>query len=81
MQTMRSQIVKVVTTMTERPRSTVITIRIVTPTLTLKNPEFCPHFFLSFFMTLAINTNSSIKIPTGCTRMGNMSADCEVYWG
>ena len=28
-------------------------------------------------MTLAINTNSSTKIFTGFTRMGNMSDDCE----
>lgn len=54
-----------------------VTIRAATPTLPLKNPEFCPHFFLSVFMTLAINTNSSTKIFTGFTRMGNMSDDCE----
>jgi len=54
MQTMRNKIVQVVTTMTERLKSTVVTIRTVTPTLTLKNPEFSPHFFLSVFMTLTI---------------------------
>jgi hypothetical protein len=52
MQTMRNQIVQVVTTMTERLKSTVVTIRTLTPTLSLKNPEFCTHFFLSVLLPL-----------------------------
>ena len=46
---MRNQIVQVVTTMTEILRSAMVTIRTATPTLSLKNHEFCPHFSLSVF--------------------------------